>query len=121
MTASRTSTGTPAENMSVSAVRPRLGLLTQNCPGQTSTLYRRIVKQRFNRRSYRRQWQLEAVRSMTRSILSVTNPLPGCIVYARRYHAPCRESTLPALSYNFTVILFLHLPKSFSTEHKLLK
>ena len=68
--------------------------------------YRRLMKQRFDRKTYRQRSQVETVISMLK------RNLDGCI-RARTYWAQCRELILKALTHNIMIVYWL---LRFSTE-----
>jgi hypothetical protein len=69
--------------------------------------YRRLMRQKFDKKSYGQRWQSETVFSMIKRNL-------GCALKARTYWAQCRELALLALTHNVMIILLI---LSFSTEH----
>jgi hypothetical protein len=60
--------------------------------------YRRLMKQRFNRKIYRRRSQVETVISMLKRNL-------GSWVRGLTYHSQCREMFLKALTHNIMILL----------------
>jgi len=68
--------------------------------------YRRLMKQRFDRKTYRRRSQVETVMSMLK------RNLDGC-VRARSYWSQCRELLLKVLAHN---VMILYALRRFSTE-----
>ncbi len=60
--------------------------------------YRRLMKQRFPKKTYGQRWQIETVFSMLKRNL-------GSALRARRYHSQNREIRLRVLTHNLGILL----------------
>jgi hypothetical protein len=66
-------------------------------PRPVAGYYRRLMKQRFPKKTYGQRWQIETVFSMLKQNM-------GSALRARNYHSQNREICLRVLTYNLAIL-----------------
>ena len=75
--------------------------------------YRRLMQQRFPKKTYGQRWQIETVFSMVKRNL-------GAALTARTYHSQNREIALRLLTHNLMILLCLMILRAFQQSRTVL-